>query len=148
MRFVPQWFIKAFDKEPAMVIAAVLGGVAVTIPIVVVPIRRSLGLATYQWDADPRTHPVCINEWIFLHYVAKYLLEYVNFPSISTLQFISYYGNNFKQYSFDDGQLLNSWSKHDQYAYQKERQPIDPNSVDYPEARQRLKEKRRIQLTS
>jgi|APCry1669189665_1035243.scaffolds.fasta_scaffold118096_1 hypothetical protein len=74
MRFVPQWFIKAFDKEPAMVIAAVLGGVAVSVPVIVVPIRRSLGLPTYQWDADPKTHPVRINYLIFFSEDSVFLL--------------------------------------------------------------------------
>lgn len=41
-----------------MVIAGVFGLSAIAIPYVVVPIRRSLGLPTYQWDADPSTHPV------------------------------------------------------------------------------------------
>lgn len=41
-----------------MVFAAVLGIGSVAIPYVVVPIRRSLGLPTYQWDASPASHPV------------------------------------------------------------------------------------------
>lgn len=45
-------------QEPAMVIAAVLGIGSIAIPYVVVPIRRHLGLPTYQWDNDPSTHPV------------------------------------------------------------------------------------------
>ncbi len=53
------WFKAAFNKEPAMMISAVIGGVAIFAPYVVVPIRRNLGLPTYQWDADPTTHPVC-----------------------------------------------------------------------------------------
>ena len=41
-----------------MAIAGVIAGVSLFMPYVVVPIRRRLGLATYQWDADPATHPV------------------------------------------------------------------------------------------
>lgn len=44
-----------------MVIAAVLGIGSIAIPYVVVPIRRHLGLPTYQWDNDPATHPVSSN---------------------------------------------------------------------------------------
>ena len=50
--------LAAINKEPAMVIAGVIAGVSMFMPYVVVPIRRSLGLPTYQWDANPETHPV------------------------------------------------------------------------------------------
>ena len=50
--------LEAINKEPAMVIAGVIAGVSMFMPYVVVPIRKRLGLATYQWDADPATHPV------------------------------------------------------------------------------------------
>jgi hypothetical protein len=33
-----------------------VGGLA--LPLVIVPIRRAMGLPTYQWDADPEEHPV------------------------------------------------------------------------------------------
>ncbi len=41
-----------------MMISGIIAAVAIAIPYVVVPIRRKLGLPTYQWDADPKTHPV------------------------------------------------------------------------------------------
>lgn len=31
---------------------------ALGMPFIIVPIRRSLGLPTYQWDANPDDHPV------------------------------------------------------------------------------------------
>jgi len=54
------WFIAAFNKEPAMVISACIALGAAALPYVLVPIRKNLGLPTYQWDADPETHPVSI----------------------------------------------------------------------------------------
>lgn len=41
-----------------MAMAGVLGAVAIAIPYIVVPLRRSMGLPTYQWDANPESHPV------------------------------------------------------------------------------------------
>jgi hypothetical protein len=52
------WFIAAFNKEPAMVLSACIAVGAAALPYVLVPIRKSMGLPTYQWDADPETHPV------------------------------------------------------------------------------------------
>jgi hypothetical protein len=51
-------FATAFNKEPAMAVAGIIALGALVLPYVVVPIRRSMGLPTYQWDADPKTHPV------------------------------------------------------------------------------------------
>ena len=53
------WFRAALNKEPAMMISALLAVGAVSIPFIVVPIRRSLGKPTYQWDSDVDNHPVC-----------------------------------------------------------------------------------------
>jgi len=53
-------FISTFNKEPAMAVAGFIAFGALILPYVVVPIRRSMGLPTYQWDADPKTHPVSI----------------------------------------------------------------------------------------
>jgi hypothetical protein len=52
------WFVAAFNKEPAMVLSAALALGAVALPFVIVPARRAANLPTYQWDADPATHPV------------------------------------------------------------------------------------------
>lgn len=41
-----------------MAVAGFIALGALVLPYVVVPIRRSMGLPTYQWDADPKTHPV------------------------------------------------------------------------------------------
>jgi hypothetical protein len=51
-------FVSTFNKEPAMAVAGFIALGALVLPYVVVPIRRSMGLPTYQWDADPKTHPV------------------------------------------------------------------------------------------
>lgn len=51
-------FASTFNKEPAMAVAGFIALGALVLPYVVVPIRRSMGLPTYQWDADPKTHPV------------------------------------------------------------------------------------------
>ncbi|ETV89412.1 hypothetical protein H257_00703 [Aphanomyces astaci] len=39
-----------FDREPVVVLATALGAVGVLAPLVVVPIRRSLGYPTDQYD--------------------------------------------------------------------------------------------------
>lgn len=46
------------NKEPAMVISGVIAAVGLSLPYLVVPIRRSMGLPTYQWDSDTNTNPV------------------------------------------------------------------------------------------
>ena len=56
-RFRMSW-TKAINKEPAMVIAGVMCAVAISMPYTIIPIRRSLGFSTHQWDNDPNTHPV------------------------------------------------------------------------------------------
>ena len=47
-----------FNREPAMLMATCIGVGALALPAIVVPIRRSMGLPTYQWDADVEQHPV------------------------------------------------------------------------------------------
>jgi hypothetical protein len=60
-------FATAFNKEPAMAVAGIIALGALVLPYVVVPIRRSMGLPTYQWDADPKTHPVsCLSVFFYL----------------------------------------------------------------------------------
>lgn len=82
------WFRSAMNSEPAMMLSAVIGGAALVLPFVVVPIRRQLGYETYQWDVDPATHP-----------------------------YINNFGSNYKRFSFDDPKLLAAWSQHDNYSY-------------------------------
>jgi hypothetical protein len=41
-----------------MVISGVIAVIGLSLPYVVVPIRRSMGLPTYQWDSDTNTNPV------------------------------------------------------------------------------------------
>lgn len=44
-------FIRYYlDREPMVVISCAIGAVGVTLPLVVVPIRRSLGFPTDQYD--------------------------------------------------------------------------------------------------
>ncbi|KAJ0394419.1 hypothetical protein P43SY_010916 [Pythium insidiosum] len=38
------------DREPVVVMSFAIGGVAVALPLVVVPLRRSMGLPTDQYD--------------------------------------------------------------------------------------------------
>jgi len=38
------------DREPVVVASCVLGAIGITLPLVVVPIRRSMGLPTDQYD--------------------------------------------------------------------------------------------------
>ncbi|TMW57284.1 hypothetical protein Poli38472_003209 [Pythium oligandrum] len=38
------------DREPVVVLSCTIGAVAVGLPLVVVPIRRSMGLPTEQYD--------------------------------------------------------------------------------------------------
>ena len=105
------WFRHALNKEPAMMIAGIFGGLSIIVPYIVVPIRKSLGLPTYQWDANPKTHP--------------YLHEF---------------GDNYKNFTFDDTKKLVSWSQHDTYGYKKPIQPKSYKERDFPEARARIAE--------
>ncbi|KAL7687051.1 hypothetical protein Plhal304r1_c024g0082671 [Plasmopara halstedii] len=44
-------FIRHYlDREPMVVISCAIGVIGITMPMVVVPIRRSLGLPTDQYD--------------------------------------------------------------------------------------------------
>lgn len=44
-------FIRHYlDREPMVVVSCAIGAVAVSLPLVVVPIRRSMGLPTDQYD--------------------------------------------------------------------------------------------------
>jgi len=52
------WFRGAFNREPAMMISAIVAGAAIALPAVIVPIRRKMGLPTYQWDGVAATNPV------------------------------------------------------------------------------------------
>ncbi|CAI5732561.1 unnamed protein product [Hyaloperonospora brassicae] len=38
------------DREPMVVVSCAIGAVALSLPLVVVPLRRSLGLPTDQYD--------------------------------------------------------------------------------------------------
>lgn len=38
------------DREPIVVLSFAIGAVALALPVVVVPVRRSLGYPTYQYD--------------------------------------------------------------------------------------------------
>ena len=51
------------NREPAMVLSTIIGVSALCLPFIVIPIRRSMGLPTYQWDADVETHPVRARGW-------------------------------------------------------------------------------------
>lgn len=57
-----------------MMISGVIAAVAIAVPYVVVPIRRKLGLPTYQWDADPATHPVRIRQREGFQYCVRRIL--------------------------------------------------------------------------
>ncbi len=52
------WFKYAMNHEPTMMLSGIIGLSAIALPFFIVPVRRSMGLPTYQWDADPKTHPV------------------------------------------------------------------------------------------
>ena len=44
-------FIRYYlDREPMVVLSCAIGAVAISMPLVVVPIRRSMGLPTDQYD--------------------------------------------------------------------------------------------------
>lgn len=102
------------NREPAMVLSTIIGVSALCLPFIVIPIRRSMGLPTYQWDADVETHP-------YLHA----------------------FTDGQKRYTFDDVALLSTWSKHDQYKYKKKltHKDHDDPTRDFPEARARLQHK-------
>lgn len=93
---------------------AIAGGIAfvgMLMPYVVVPLRRAAGLPTYQWDADPATHP-----------------------------YISHFGDAYKPHDFSDPARLAAWSRHGEYRYAARLRalPADAPERDFPEARARL----------
>lgn len=50
MAAVGKFFRFYMDREPFVVASFAIGTVAVTLPLVVVPLRRSMGLPTDQYD--------------------------------------------------------------------------------------------------
>ena len=78
-----------------MAIAGIIAAAALVMPYVVVPLRRALGLPTYQWDADVRTHP-----------------------------FLNNFGDNYRQHDFSDPALLNKWGHHGEYHYSGRLKPV------------------------
>jgi hypothetical protein len=113
-------FAKAFNKEPAMAIAGLVAFGALVLPYAVVPLRRAWGLPTYQWDADPASHP-----------------------------FLNHFGDNYKPHDFSDPQLLTRWGKLGEYRYtgrlpavgKEDAEAQEGGSRDFPEARARLQQK-------
>lgn len=51
-------FAQYMNAEPAMMISLLIVGVGLALPVVVVPIRESLGLSTYQWEGTAKANPV------------------------------------------------------------------------------------------
>jgi len=114
-------FAAAFNKEPAMAVAGLIAAGALALPYVVVPVRRAMGLPTYQWDADARTHP-------FLNHFSS---------------------ANYKQHDFSDAARLNAWGALPTYQYTGRMAPLGKEAAaaqpggerDFPEARERLRAK-------
>jgi hypothetical protein len=75
-------FTKMINREPAMVIAGALCVFSLALPYAVVPVRKSLGLSTHQWDNDPATHPM-----------------------------LNWHGDDYKTHVFDDAKKLAAWSQ-------------------------------------
>mmetsp|Transcript_16682 Transcript_16682/g.34182 ORF Transcript_16682/g.34182 Transcript_16682/m.34182 type:complete len:87 (-) Transcript_16682:239-499(-) len=51
------WIKSMIHRQPIVAMSFFLGGLGIALPIVVVPIRRRLGLPTNQYDAS---HPKCV----------------------------------------------------------------------------------------
>ena len=106
------WFINALNREPAMMLSALLAAGAVFIPLTVVPMRRAMRLPTYQWDSDPEEH-----------------------PTLSTGE------ETHKVHHFDDADKLAAWSQHTPYKYLGALAPKSAADRDFPAARERLSHK-------
>mmetsp|Transcript_30618 Transcript_30618/g.45337 ORF Transcript_30618/g.45337 Transcript_30618/m.45337 type:complete len:87 (-) Transcript_30618:167-427(-) len=52
----PGWFKSMAHRMPIQAFCIIMAGTAIAMPMVVVPIRRKLGLPTNQYDAS---HPDC-----------------------------------------------------------------------------------------
>ena len=140
------------NREPAMVLSTIIGVSALCLPFIVIPIRRSMGLPTYQWDADVETHPVRARGWA-AHSVragvpdqqllTDPLSSHRPPPPPSLPQYLHAFTDGQKRYTFDDVALLSTWSKHDQYRYKKKltHKDHDDPTRDFPEARARLQHK-------
>ena len=48
------WFKSFIHRQPIIAFSVAIGGLGICMPLVIVPLRRSLGLPTNQYDA---THP-------------------------------------------------------------------------------------------
>ena len=102
-----------------MALAGLIAAGALALPYVVVPARRAMGLPTYQWDADARTHP-------FLNHFSS---------------------ANYKQHDFSDPARLNAWGALPAYRYTGKMAPLGKDDAavqpggerDFPEARARLR---------
>mmetsp|Transcript_2134 Transcript_2134/g.3309 ORF Transcript_2134/g.3309 Transcript_2134/m.3309 type:complete len:91 (+) Transcript_2134:87-359(+) len=44
------WLIRFMDREPIVFFSCVIGGFGLSLPVIVPPIRKSLGLSTSQYD--------------------------------------------------------------------------------------------------
>ena len=44
------WLKRLADQEPVVVFSLMLGGIGIMLPVTVVPLRRSLGMNTSQYD--------------------------------------------------------------------------------------------------
>ena len=54
------YFRLAFNEEPSMAISGIAALIFMSLPFVVVPLRKKAGFATHQWDSDPATSHVRI----------------------------------------------------------------------------------------
>ncbi len=86
-----------------MVISGVLAFVGLVLPYVIVPMRRTAGLPTYQWDSDTSTHP-----------------------------FISDWADYDKKHSPDNAALLAQWSRKDQAAVYRYHDALSPSADAFP----------------
>eukprot|EP00616_Rhizochromulina_sp_CCMP1243_P002632 CAMPEP_0118962678 /NCGR_PEP_ID=MMETSP1173-20130426/923_1 /TAXON_ID=1034831 /ORGANISM="Rhizochromulina marina cf, Strain CCMP1243" /LENGTH=109 /DNA_ID=CAMNT_0006910967 /DNA_START=200 /DNA_END=529 /DNA_ORIENTATION=+ len=50
------WVRRLCDREPVVAFSMLLGGVALLLPITVVPLRRSMGMDVSQYDGSSTSH--------------------------------------------------------------------------------------------
>lgn len=141
-----------------MVISGVIAAVGLSLPYLVVPIRRSMGLPTYQWDSDTNTNPVRLFALVhapslfypgFLYFWAAPLLNFIFFFAMVTgpfskqtpsptpplpcrvcpSQFISEHSSALKKHEFNDAKLLAAWSKDSKYRYHDK---LEKSHAEFP----------------
>ena len=125
-----------------MAISGIAALIFMAMPYAIVPIRRSMGLPTHQWDTDPATSHVrffvCFSPF-FSSQLSKAPPPAIPFTTSPLTHFPPqmhmWSADRDLPHTFDDPKLLAAWSQKRPYRYVT---PLEPQARDFPEARARL----------